>query len=107
LSTRLNAAEIWCSMQLDVSISRSMKAAVNSPYDEQRVCIESYVTNLSLPVTGNRHVRQTHLSTQYGQSNINMLLAQGFMQMKCLIRIPGSGLSRLYSPLRRLRKCIW
>jgi type VI protein secretion system component VasA len=43
------------SIQLDVHISISRQTAVNLPYNVQRVSIECYITNSSLPVTGNHH----------------------------------------------------
>jgi len=81
-------------MQRDVSISISRQRAVNELYDVQRVSVESYVANLSLPVMGNLHARQRHMSAQSAKSNIMMLSAQGFSQMNLLISIPVSGRSR-------------
>ena len=59
-------------------------------YNIQRVSVESYVTNLLLPVTGNLHGRQRHVSAQSAKLNIMMLSALGFLQMNFLISIPGS-----------------
>jgi hypothetical protein len=42
-------------MQLDVSIFIPWSMAGNELYNQQPVDAESYVTNLSLPVTGNIH----------------------------------------------------
>ena len=78
-------------MQWDVSISISRQRAVNELYNVQRVSVESYVTNLSLPVRGNLHGGQTHLSTQSAKSNIMMLSALGVSHMNLLISIPMSG----------------
>jgi hypothetical protein len=82
-------------MQLDVSISISRQTAVNSQYKVQRVSVESYITNSSLPVIGNLNDRQRHLSAQSAKLNILMLSALGFEQMNSLISIPVSGRSRL------------
>ena len=78
-------------MRWDGSVSVSRQSAVNYLYNVQQVSVESYVTNLLLPVTGNLNGRQRHLSAQSAKSNIMILSALEFSQMNFLIRIPGSG----------------
>jgi hypothetical protein len=41
------------------------------------VSVESYVTNLLLPVTENLHGQQRHLSAQYAEWNIMILASSG------------------------------
>jgi len=81
-------------MRWDVSVSISRQSAVIELYTVQRVSVESYVTNLLLPITGNLDGRQRRLSAQSAKSNIMMLSALGFSEMNFLISIPESGRNR-------------
>ena len=67
-------------------------------YNTQLGCVDSYMTNLSLPVTSKLHGRPRHLSTQSQKLNIKILWVRGFSHMNFVIYVPRNGQNRSYSP---------
>jgi len=91
LTAQPQAARTRSGVQLDVSIFISPYTAVNWPYNVWRVHGESYMSNVSLCVTGSVHGRPRHLSTQSKMSNIILLSAVGLLWTKFMIRVHESG----------------
>jgi len=94
VSVRPEAPRISSSMHLDESILIPWWTAVNEHLNVQWVYIESYGTNLSLPVMGNLDGQQRHLSALAMISNIMMLVGLGFLQSNFVISIFESGPNR-------------